>query len=106
MCTYNVILRRVRVTIFVLEKQCIAYSECVCNLSYPAWKEHANLIFFDRFSKNTQILNFMKIRLVGAELSLAGRWTNGREDKQTDMTKLIVASHNFANELKKWLEVF
>jgi len=48
----------------------------------------------------------MKIRLVGEEMSLAGGWTNGRTDKQTDMTKLIVASHNFANELKKWFEVF
>jgi len=48
----------------------------------------------------------MKIRLVGAELSLEGGWTDGRAGKQTDMTKLIDASHNFANEPKMWFEVF
>ena len=41
------------------------------------------LEFLVRFSKNIQISNFMKIRLVGAELFHA--------DGQTDMTKLIVA---------------
>ena len=43
--------------------------------------------FLDRFSKNTQIPNFMKIRPVGAELIRADRWTDG----QTDMTELIFA---------------
>jgi len=43
----------------------------------------------DRFSKKTQISNFMKIRPVGAEMFQA--------DGQTDMTKLIVAFRNFAN---------
>jgi proteasome assembly chaperone (PAC2) family protein len=41
------------------------------------------------FLKNAQISNFMKIRPVGAELFNA--------DRQTDMTKLIVISRNFAN---------
>ena len=49
----------------------------------------------DRFSKNPQISNFMKIRPVGAELFHA--------DGRTDMTKLIVAFRNFANAPKKWL---
>jgi hypothetical protein len=48
----------------------------------------------------------MKIRLVGAELSLEDGWTNEGADKQTDMTKLIVAFSNFANEPKNWLELF
>jgi hypothetical protein len=37
------------------------------------------LEFLDRFSKNPQIPNFIKIRLVGAELFHAG----GRTDGQT-----------------------
>jgi hypothetical protein len=44
------------------------------------------------FSKNTQISNFMKIRLVGAELFHA--------DKRTGMTKLIVAFRNFSDAPK------
>ena len=51
----------------------------------------------DEFSKNTQISNFMKIRPVGAELCHEDRQSEGR----TDMTKLIVALHNFANAPKK-----
>jgi hypothetical protein len=49
--------------------------------------------FFDRFSKNLQISNFMKIRLGGAEFFHA----EGRTDRRKDMTKLIVAFRNFAN---------
>jgi hypothetical protein len=51
-----------------------------------------NLNFIDRFSINTQILNFVKIRLVGIEMFHA--------DRRTDVTKLIVAFRNFANEPK------
>jgi len=39
------------------------------------------------FRKNTQTLNFMKIRLVGAQLFHADKRTDGR----ADITKLIVA---------------
>jgi len=57
------------------------------------------LNFLYRFSTHIQILNFMKIRLVGAELFHA----DGRTDGQTtDTTKLIVAFRNFANALKKY----
>jgi len=38
----------------------------------------------------------MKIRPVGTELFHA----DGQTDRQTDMTKLIVAFHNFANPPK------
>jgi hypothetical protein len=51
---------------------------------------------FGTVSKNTQMSNFMKIRLVGAELLQANWWT----DRRTDMMKLIGALRNFANALK------
>jgi hypothetical protein len=54
------------------------------------WKD---LNVFDRFSKNTQIQNFMKIRPVGAELFRA----DGSTDGQTDTTELIVAFRNSGN---------
>ena len=44
----------------------------------------------DHFSEKRS--NFMKIRLVRAEFSQE----EGQSDRQTDMTKLIVAFHNFA----------
>jgi len=50
--------------------------------------------FFDIFSKNPQISNFMKIRPVGAKLF--------RADRRTDMTSLIVAFRSFANALKNF----
>jgi hypothetical protein len=50
----------------------------------------------DRFSRNPQILNFMKIRPVKAELFHADGRTNG----QTHMMNLIVAFRNFANASK------
>jgi len=42
----------------------------------------------------------MKIRQIGAELLYADTWTDGRSNRWTDMTKLIVAFRNFANEPK------
>jgi hypothetical protein len=43
-CTYNVILRRVRLTICAVEEQKVLniLSVCVCSLSYPACKAHAS----------------------------------------------------------------
>ena len=56
------------------------------------------LEFSRRIFETTQILNFMKIRPVGAELFHAdGR---AETDGQTGMTKLIVAFRNFANAPK------
>jgi hypothetical protein len=56
------------------------------------------LNFLYRFSKNNQISKFLNICLVGAELFHEDRRTDG----QPDMTKLVVAFHNFANVLKNW----
>jgi hypothetical protein len=54
----------------------------------------------DRFSKDPQIPNFMKIHRVGAELFHADGATNREIEGQTDMTKLIFAFRNFANRRK------
>jgi hypothetical protein len=53
--------------------------------------------FFLRFLKNIQIPNFIKIRLVGAELFNE----DGRTDRQTGMTKLVIVFRNFANAQKE-----
>jgi hypothetical protein len=48
--------------------------------------------FSTDFRKNTQTPNCMKIRPVGAKLF--------DTDRRADMTKLIIALHNFANASK------
>jgi len=53
--------------------------------------------FLDRFLKTAQILNFMKIRPVGAESFHA----EGQTDTRRDTTKLMVAFPNFAKAPKK-----
>jgi len=52
-----------------------------------------NSNFLDRFWKNTQMSNFIKIRPVWAEVFHA----EGLMEGQTDMTKLVVVLYNFAN---------
>jgi len=54
------------------------------------------LNFRDRFKINTPISNFTKIRLVRAEMFHA----DGQTNRETNMTKLIVAFHNFSNAPK------
>jgi Fe-S-cluster formation regulator IscX/YfhJ len=44
----------------------------------------------------------MKILPVGAELFHAHENRDGRTDRQTDMTKILVAFRNFANALKNY----
>jgi hypothetical protein len=51
------------------------------------------------FEKKTQILNFVKIRSMAAEVFHA----YGRSDGHTVMTKLIVAFHNFEKAPKNGL---
>jgi len=56
-----------------------------------------NLNFRDRIlKKNMQIPTFIKIRPVGADLFHVDAWM----DRQTDMTKLIVALRNAENAPK------
>jgi len=55
--------------------------------------------FLEIFSKNTRISELMKIRPVGAEFRASGR-TERQADRQTDMTKLIVAFRKFVKAPK------
>ena len=70
----------------------------ITNVARCACKAPAVLVtsnstcFLDRFSKETPISNFMKIRPVGAQLFHA----DGQTDRQTDMAKLTVAFRSFA----------
>jgi hypothetical protein len=63
----------------------------VLHLKYPLFLSDLDKTwnFLHRFSQNTEISNFMKIRPVGAELF--------HENGRANMTKLIVAFRNFAN---------
>jgi hypothetical protein len=65
---------------------------CSCKVPVIRFRFYWSLNFLHTFSKSTQISNFMKIRPVGVELFHA--------DRRTDMTKVIVAFHSFANAPK------
>ena len=69
------------------------------HVKYPFFLSDINetWIFLTGFRKNTQISNNMKIHSVGAESFHA--------DRRTDMTKLIVAFHIFANTHKAKAEI-
>ena len=62
-------------------------------LYLPVFNESLN--FLDRFPKNTQMSNFVKIRPVGTELFHA----DGRTDGPADVTKLIDLISNFRRVL-------
>jgi len=64
-----------------------------CKVTVIFVRFYWNLSFLDRFSKKPRIPNFMKIRTVGAEFVHA----DGRKNRRTDMTKLIVAFCNAAS---------
>ena len=53
---------------------------------------------FSRLSKNTRILNFMKMRPVRPEMIHADGRTDRKTVRQTDVTKLIVTFRFFCEE--------
>ena len=71
------------------------YHNCTYDFTYSFHILLELPIFSKDFQKNTQISNFIKIRSVGAELSMQ---TGG----QTHTTKLIVAFRNFASAPKSY----
>jgi len=60
------------------------------HVKYPSFLSDLNetSIFFDRFWKNYQISNFMKIRPMGAQFQVGGR-TDRRTDRQTEKNEAI-----------------
>jgi len=55
------------------------------------------MYFLDIFSKNTKMSNFMIILSVDAELFHVKRQTGGQTDRETDMSKLIIAFLQFCD---------
>jgi hypothetical protein len=60
------------------------------------------LEFSRQILEKSQMLRFIKIRAVGAELFHAG----GRTDGRTDTTKLIICFRKFANAPKNGLSSY
>jgi len=61
---------------------------------------HMNIKFLDRFSKNTQMSNFMKIRPVGAELFRTDRQTFRHDEVHCHFSQFCErAWHNAAGKV-------
>jgi len=68
------------------------------HIKYPLFSPDFNdTNFLERFLKNTQITNLIKICPMGTKLFHA------RGQRQTYMTKVMVAFHNFLNDPKNAL---
>jgi len=74
---------------------------CLCKELFVLVRFKWTLKFPDRFSRNTQISNFMKIRSVGPELFRVERKTVGQRDIHDEAN---CRSSNFPNVTKSWQE--
>ena len=84
-------------------------------VKYPLFLSYCNKTFSRQIFEKTQISNFIKIRLLEAELFRVDAktdrqtdrqtegWTCRRKGRETDMTKLIVAFRNFVKTPKALL---
>ena len=82
------------------DQKYIYWSSCKLPIVLVRFKRKLN--FLDRFSKNTQILNFMKIPLVWSLVVPCGQ-KDGRTDR-TGRKKLRVGFQNFAKAPKNYLD--
>jgi len=97
-CVFRFSLQRLSKTFFILGRN---ERDMIINVYLSSCKVLAilvrfqwNLNFPNRFSKNTEEPNFMKIPPIEAEFFFM------RKDGQTDIAKLIVAFRNFVNVSK------
>jgi hypothetical protein len=71
------------------------------HVKYPLLLSDFNETFSRQIFEKYSNIKLMKIHLVEAELCHADGRTDGRTDRQADVTKLMVAFRNFANAPKK-----
>ena len=77
---------------------------CLCKVIFFLVTFYWDLKFLDKFSKNSNI-KFHEKSSSGSGVFRCGRKggrTNRRTDGKTDVTKLIVPFHNYANAPKHW----
>ena len=105
-CVFRVSLQRLSETFFILRRTERDRSKMyIClHRKYPLFfvTFQWNLKFLDRFSKNTQISNLMKIGSLGVELFHADWPTDRQTYIHTYMSKLTIAFRNFANAPKSF----
>ena len=119
-CKFSFSLRLLFENFLILRK---TERDVIKNLYWSSRKVHItflrfqlNLNFLDRYSKNPQISDFMKICFEGSELFHAdgqtGRQTERKRerdrqtDRERDTTKLIVTFRNCAKAPKNGLQNF
>ena len=103
-CVFWFFLQILSETFFILRRMrqdiIIRFYRFLCKLPVIFFRVWSHLNSLDRFSENNQIPNFVNISPVGGEMFYTDGRTDRWTDRQTDMTKLIVAFRNFENASK------